>query len=144
MEPLNPGCFASGIMGQKNPGGVLNVTIFAIAQPLLIEANIFVITTHRPGAIMQDHTLPPKKFCRPAWLSGHRKCCSALWRWVFSPSCRRVPPAWIHSASGSVGISAAHDFLDALVARGFLKRESGSYRNMPETSLFLIGISHPI
>lgn len=59
-------------------------------------------------------------------------------------SCRRVPPAWIHSASGSVGISAAHDFLDALVARGFLKRESGSYRNMPETSLFLIGISHPI
>lgn len=81
MEPLNPGCFASGIMGQKNPGGVLNVTIFAIAQPLLIEANIFVITTHRPGAIMQDHTLPPKKFCRPAWLSGHRKCCSALWRW---------------------------------------------------------------
>jgi ubiquinone/menaquinone biosynthesis C-methylase UbiE len=32
---------------------------------------------------------------------------------------------------------AAHDFLDALVALGFLERTDGVYRNTPETDLFL-------
>lgn len=32
---------------------------------------------------------------------------------------------------------AAHDFLDALVALGFLKRENGVYANTPETDAFL-------
>jgi methyltransferase family protein len=32
---------------------------------------------------------------------------------------------------------SAHDFLDALVAMGFLEREQGVYRNTPATDLFL-------
>jgi hypothetical protein len=32
---------------------------------------------------------------------------------------------------------AAHDFLDALVALGFLERQNGSYHNTPATNLFL-------
>lgn len=32
---------------------------------------------------------------------------------------------------------SAHDFLDALVALGFLERVDGTYRNTPETELFL-------
>src|SRR5262245_59588556 len=32
---------------------------------------------------------------------------------------------------------SAHDFLDALVALGFLVRENGVYRNAPDADLFL-------
>src|SRR5215472_1838025 len=32
---------------------------------------------------------------------------------------------------------SAHDFLDALVALGFLRRANGKYHNTPETDLFL-------
>jgi SAM-dependent methyltransferase len=32
---------------------------------------------------------------------------------------------------------SAHDFLDALVALGFLQRDDGTYRNAPDTELFL-------
>jgi O-methyltransferase domain/Dimerisation domain len=32
---------------------------------------------------------------------------------------------------------SAHDFLDALVALGFVRREAGTYRNTPATDLFL-------
>ena len=39
------------------------------------------------------------------------------------------------SASGST--RSARDFLDALVALGFLEREDGVYRNTPDTDLFL-------
>ncbi|MDQ3185621.1 MAG: acetylserotonin O-methyltransferase [Pseudomonadota bacterium] len=48
-------------------------------------------------------------------------------------------PASLGSLSERVGLHArsARDFLDALVALGFLKREDHRYSNTPETDLFL-------
>jgi hypothetical protein len=48
-------------------------------------------------------------------------------------------PASLDSLSQQVGLHSrsARDFLDALVALGFLKREDGCYSNTPETDLFL-------
>ena len=43
------------------------------------------------------------------------------------------------SIQGRLGLHerGVSDFLDALVALGFLEREDGTYRNTPETDLFL-------
>ena len=48
-------------------------------------------------------------------------------------------PGDLATVQGRMGLHprGARDFLDALVALGFLRRESGIYRNTPETSLFL-------
>ncbi|MEO8767516.1 MAG: methyltransferase [Nitrosospira sp.] len=48
-------------------------------------------------------------------------------------------PASLDSLSQQAGLHSrsARDFLDALVALGFLKREDGCYSNTPETDLFL-------
>lgn len=48
-------------------------------------------------------------------------------------------PASLHSLSERVGLHprSARDFLDALVALGFLKRKGDYYSNAPETDLFL-------
>jgi len=48
-------------------------------------------------------------------------------------------PAGLDSLSGRLGLHprAARDFLDALVALGFLARQSGDYANTPETNFFL-------
>lgn len=48
-------------------------------------------------------------------------------------------PASLDSLSQQVGLHSrsARDFLDALVALGFLKREDDCYSNTPETDLFL-------
>ncbi|RYD19210.1 MAG: methyltransferase, partial [Verrucomicrobiaceae bacterium] len=48
-------------------------------------------------------------------------------------------PADLASLQSSFGLHdrGAKDFLDALVALGFLKRESGIYQNSPDTDLFL-------
>ncbi len=48
-------------------------------------------------------------------------------------------PGDLASVQGRMGLHprAARDFLDALVALGFLAREQGVYRNTPETDLFL-------
>ncbi len=48
-------------------------------------------------------------------------------------------PGDLASVQGRIGLHprAARDFLDALVALGFLVREQGIYRNTPETDLFL-------
>lgn len=48
-------------------------------------------------------------------------------------------PGDLATLSGRLGLHprAAADFLDALVALGFLAREDGIYRNVPETSLYL-------
>lgn len=48
-------------------------------------------------------------------------------------------PADLATLRGRLGLHprAAADFLDALVALGFLKREQGIYQNTPETDLFL-------
>jgi len=44
-----------------------------------------------------------------------------------------------HALAGRLGLHprSAHDFLDALVALGFLEREDGRYRNTPSTDAFL-------
>ena len=48
-------------------------------------------------------------------------------------------PGDLASVQGRMGLHprGARDFLDALVALGFLKRENGIYSNTPETELFL-------
>ena len=48
-------------------------------------------------------------------------------------------PGDLESIRGRLGLHerGASDFLDALVALGFLEREDGTYRNTPETDLFL-------
>lgn len=48
-------------------------------------------------------------------------------------------PGDLASVQGRMGLHprGARDFLDALVALGFLQREDGIYRNTPETDLFL-------
>lgn len=48
-------------------------------------------------------------------------------------------PEDLKALQGRLGLHprAARDFLDALVALGFLRREDGVYRNTPETDLFL-------
>lgn len=48
-------------------------------------------------------------------------------------------PGDLASVQGRMGLHprGARDFLDALVALGFLKRENGIYSNTPETDLFL-------
>lgn len=48
-------------------------------------------------------------------------------------------PADLATLQGRLGLHprGAADFLDALVALGFLERENGIYRNTPETGLFL-------
>lgn len=48
-------------------------------------------------------------------------------------------PGDLASVQGRMGLHprGARDFLDALVALGFLKREGGIYSNTPETELFL-------
>jgi hypothetical protein len=48
-------------------------------------------------------------------------------------------PGDLESVQGRMGLHerGARDFLDALVAMGFLLREDGVYRNTPETDLFL-------
>ena len=48
-------------------------------------------------------------------------------------------PGDLASVQGRMGLHprGSRDFLDALVALGFLKRENGIYANTPETDLFL-------
>jgi len=48
-------------------------------------------------------------------------------------------PQNLESLTGRLGLHprSSHDFLDALVALGFLEREDGHYRNTPSTDLFL-------
>lgn len=48
-------------------------------------------------------------------------------------------PGDLASVQGRMGLHprGARDFLDALVALGFLKRENGIYSNTPEADLFL-------
>jgi hypothetical protein len=56
---------------------------------------------------------------------------------VFTELARR--PETLDAALARIGLHprAAHDFLDALVALGFLERQDGVYRNTPATDLYL-------
>jgi hypothetical protein len=62
---------------------------------------------------------------------------SAIEIGVFTELARH--PEDLKSLSGRLGLHsrAAHDFLDALVALGFLERQDGTYRNTPASDLFL-------
>ena len=48
-------------------------------------------------------------------------------------------PEDLHSLTGRLGLHprSSRDFLDSLVALGFLERENGSYRNAPSSDVFL-------
>lgn len=48
-------------------------------------------------------------------------------------------PEDLHSLTGRLGLHprSSRDFLDALVALGFLERRDGQYSNTPSTDLFL-------
>src|SRR6201984_2486302 len=48
-------------------------------------------------------------------------------------------PEDLNTLSGRLGLHprSARDFLDALVALGFLERQNGTYSNTPSTDLFL-------
>jgi hypothetical protein len=62
---------------------------------------------------------------------------SALEMEVFTELAKH--PEDLNTLQGRVGLHprSARDFLDTLVALGFLKREDGKYHNTPETALFL-------
>jgi hypothetical protein len=62
---------------------------------------------------------------------------SAIEMEVFTELAQR--PADLPTLQGRLGLHArsARDFLDALVALGFLRRENGTYHNTPETDQFL-------
>lgn len=62
---------------------------------------------------------------------------SAVEMEVFTELARR--PESLESLTGRLGLHprSSRDFLDALVALGFLEREDGMYRNTPSTDLFL-------
>lgn len=62
---------------------------------------------------------------------------SAVEMEVFTDLARH--PADLATLQGRLGLHprSAADFLDALVAMGFLQRENGIYQNTPETELFL-------
>jgi O-methyltransferase domain/Dimerisation domain len=62
---------------------------------------------------------------------------SAVEMQLFTELAKRPEP--LAELSGRLGLHprSAHDFLDALVALGFLQRNDGVYSNTPETDLFL-------
>jgi hypothetical protein len=62
---------------------------------------------------------------------------SAVEMQVFTELAKHPEP--LAQLSGRLGLHprSAHDFLDALVALGFLERKDGVYSNTPETDLFL-------
>ena len=62
---------------------------------------------------------------------------SAVEMGVFTELAQR--PEGLEEVQGRLGLHprSARDFLDALVALGFLERRDGKYANTPETDLFL-------
>ena len=68
---------------------------------------------------------------------GSKTLLSAVEMEVFTELARR--PETLESLTGRLGLHprSSRDFLDALVALGFLQREDGTYRNTPSTDLFL-------
>ena len=68
---------------------------------------------------------------------GSKTLLSAVEMEVFTELAKR--PEDLETLSGRLGLHprAAHDFLDALVALGFLERHDGRYSNTPSTDFFL-------
>lgn len=85
-----------------------------------------------PPAITPDHILKTGLAFWPA-----KTLLSAVEMALFTELEKH--PGDLATVQGRMGLHprGARDFLDALVALGFLRREGGVYRNTPETSLFL-------
>src|SRR5215475_3412159 len=75
--------------------------------------------------------------CNWASGTGVPRRCSVRWNWACLRSWPRDRWPWMRFGLGSAPMSAARDFLDALVALGMLKREQGTYANTPATDLYL-------
>ena len=86
-------------------------------RTLRCPINLPLAPTHKVGILVLDSEGP--------WL-----------RPILDSSCRDDFLAPKNIALG-LHERGARDFLDALVALGFLERDSGTYRNTPETDLFL-------
>ena len=85
-----------------------------------------------------DTPLTPDKILQVGlgfWAS--KTLLSAIEMEVFTELSKR--PADLATLQGQLGLHArgARDFLDALVALGFLARKDGVYQNTPETAVFL-------
>jgi hypothetical protein len=86
---------------------------------------------------MSDHPTPEHILQTGLAFWASKTLLSAVEMELFTDLSRH--PGDLETLRGRLGLHprAARDFLDALVALGFLKREGGVYRNTPETDLFL-------
>lgn len=83
------------------------------------------------------HTTPDRILQTGLAFWGSKTLLSAIEMGVFTELARGPEP--FEALSGRLGLHprSARDFLDALVALGFLTRSEGRYANTPETDLFL-------
>ena len=86
---------------------------------------------------MSDHPTPEKILQTGLAFWASKTLLSAIEIGVFTELARG--PETFAALRGRLGLHdrSARDFLDALVALGFLRREGESYSNTPETGLFL-------
>src|SRR5438045_6636226 len=88
--------------------------------------------TAQAGAVTPEHIL---QIGLGFWAS--KTLLSAVEMDVFTQLAQH--PGTLDDVGGRLGLHprSAQDFLDALVSLGFLQRTDGTYRNTPETDLFL-------
>jgi len=86
---------------------------------------------------MSDHATPERILQAGMGFWASKTLLSAVEMELFTELAKH--PEDLESLQGRMGLHprAARDFLDALVALGFLEREDGVYANTPETDLFL-------
>jgi hypothetical protein len=86
---------------------------------------------------MSDHPTPEKILQTGLAFWASKTLLSAVEMGLFTELARG--PERFEALSGRLGLHAraARDFLDTLVALGFLGRDGDTYRNTPETDLFL-------
>jgi hypothetical protein len=86
---------------------------------------------------MSEHPTPERILQTGLAFWASKTLLSAVEMEVFTQLARH--PSDLETLRGRLGLHprAARDFLDALVALGFLRREDGRYHNTPETDLFL-------
>ncbi len=86
---------------------------------------------------MSDHPSPEKILQIGLGFWASKTLLSAVEMEVFSELAKQ--PENLETLQGRLGLHprAARDFLDALVALGFLRRQDGVYSNSPDTAVFL-------